>query len=281
MELNQLPEGFEGEQKRQTEFDSREAKLTHDAKGLICKAKLQSERLGTPVDPINFAQRVDDDISALRVAIAKEQKAVNPAIKSTPIKSAEADQRLITFKADFDKDSALQTKCTWEEIRNRLLANGGRYLALAQAMEQGGELFGVDKDGNPLISDRGDEPIMKGMNYKNTRDRVLYKHDDKDSIVRSEDGQPVSTGYEMFPYSREYNKSDEILQYETHTGKPFVKSPDGKEWRSSWLESDENPSWPRFVCFNPYYGNATVSDDFPRVGFPGRGVRRLLRVKKA
>ena len=43
-----------------------EAKLAYDARGLIAKAKRQSERLGRPVDPITLAQRTDDDISRLQ-----------------------------------------------------------------------------------------------------------------------------------------------------------------------------------------------------------------------
>ena len=42
MEFNSLPEDFEGEQKRQIEFDSPEAKLSYDAKGLIEKAELKA-----------------------------------------------------------------------------------------------------------------------------------------------------------------------------------------------------------------------------------------------
>lgn len=279
MEFNQLPEGFEGEQKRKTEFDSLEAKLAYDAQGLIKKAALQSKRVGKPVDPISFAQRADDDIEALRTAIAKEQALAGAR------ESVEVDPRLAAFKEDYDnsENPTLREKCSWAEIQTRLLANEGHYLALAQAMEQGGILFGVDAQGNPLIADRGDEPIMKGMNYKNTRDRVLYKHtsNDKDgTMILGEDQKPISTGYEMFPYVEPYDKSEEILQYEAHTGEPFVKSPNGTEWRSSWAESGENPSWPRAVSFRPDDGYASVSYASPMREFDLRGVRRLLRVKK-
>jgi hypothetical protein len=196
--------------------------------------------------------------------------------------SVELGPRLAIFKADFDKDSVLQAECSWAEIQSRLLANKGYYLALAQAMEGGGELFGVDRNGNTLFSDRGDEPIMKGMNYKDTRDRVLYKHDRYDingKMQTDEAGKPMSTGYEMFPFAGDDDKSQEILQYETHTGKPFVKSPDGKEWCSSWVESGENSSWPRRVYFDLNFGRAYVGGGGPQDGGDARrGVRRLLRV---
>ena len=96
MELNELPDKYNeaelGPQKRQTEFDSPEAKLAYDAQNLVRIAKEQSERMGVTVDPITLARRKDNDVDALRAAIAKEQKAVNPVgdAATTP---AEAQKR--------------------------------------------------------------------------------------------------------------------------------------------------------------------------------------------
>jgi len=241
MGLNELPEGFEGEQKRQT--------------------------------------KLDDNIPELQAEITKQQTAIGSAIEAV-----ELDPRLKTFKADFDSDPELQAKISWEEIQTRLLVNDGHYLALAQAMEQGGQLFGVDAKGNPLISDRGDEPIMCGMNFKKTRDRVLYKHDRLDKAGKrelDEDKKPIVTGYEMFPYVEPSDKSPEILQYEAHTGKPFVKSPNGDEYRSSWLELGKHFTNPFHVYLDPRYSYTRVYRDYKQSEFPTRGVRRLLRVKKA
>ncbi len=297
MELNQLPEGYDAEklgpQKRQTEFDSPEAKLDSDAKNLIEIARIQLEQTGVKVDPIVFARREDNDIEALRSAIAKEQGAENAVVAEVgqaaqavvaPTESVEVDPRLKTFKEDFDVDSALKSKISWAEIQTRLLANEGHYLALAQAMEQGGQLFGVDAKGRPLISDRGDEPIMKGMNYKDTRDRVKYKHTSNDkngTKILDAKNQPIATGYEMFGYTGDYGKSEEISQYETHTGKHFVQSPGKRELRSSWLESGEEPSWPRYVYSDPYYADSNVYYGNPNGEVAYLGVRRLLRVEKA
>lgn len=220
-------------------------------------------------------------------ALAPEVSLVRDQVrgKAHPLESADADPRLAVFQADYEKDATLKGKILWVEIRNRLLANNGRYLALALAMEQGGELFGVDAEGNPLICDRGDEPIMKGMNYQNTRARVLYQHAHGQMIV-DKGGQPaLRTGYEMFPmppyYSSDYDKSPEVLQYEAHTGKPFVKDPNEREWRSSWLESGETRSWIRVVDFSPSKGGAGGDVDSPGNAHPSRGVRRLLRVRNA
>jgi hypothetical protein len=93
--------------------------------------------------------------------------------------------------------------------------------------------------------------------------------------------KPIPTGYEMFPYVEPCDKSPEIFQYEVHTGKPFVKSPTGDEFLSSWAESGENPSRPRDVFFSTSTGDAYVSPCDPRSVLHSRGVRRLLRVKKA
>lgn len=200
--------------------------------------------------------------------------------QARPTESGDMDPRLAIFRADYDKDSALQGRITWAEIQIRLLANNGRYLALALAMEQGGELFGVDSQGNLLICDRGDEPIMTGMNYKNTRNRVLYRHE-RNQMINGADRNPVSTGYEMFPYSGDSDKSSEIVQYEAHTGKPFIKDPNGREWRSSWVESGEAPSWPRRVDYLPNLTRSYVAGVIPELRNPNRGVRRLLRVRES
>lgn len=279
---------------QRAQYASLEAQVSADAAGLINEAERLSALRGQPVEPEDSIKRstdTDEYLEALRAEIAKRKGAALDAAllveaaqpEAAQPEAAELDPRLKTFKADYDSDASLKGKITWQEIKARLLANNGHYLALAQAMEQGGVLFGVDKSGNPLIADRGDEPIMKGMSYKDTRDRVLYKHDryDRDGqMQRDESGQPISTGYEMFPYIPNYDKSPEITDYETHTGKPFVKSPKGGEFRSSWAESGEAPSWPRFVRFNPGFGSANVDSGYPQLEAYNRGVRRLLRVKK-
>lgn len=278
MNKNKLPEGFKGEQKRRTEFDSEGAQLDYDAKNLIAIAKAQSEKLGKVTDPIDYARRADDDIEALRATIAKKQSAINP-------EATEIDVRLASFKADFDQDYAIRAGCSWAEIQRRLLANGNHYLQLAEAMDGGGILFGVDEECNPLIANRGDEPIMKGRSYEDTRNRVLYKHNTNDEIIIGEGGQPVQTGYEMFPYAGNCNKSPEILMYEAHTGKPFVRSfPDKNKRRSAWVESGKNPSQPRFVNFNPCRGYTCMGMlDDPNVRIhlvpQVRGTRILLRVR--
>lgn len=238
------------------------------------------------VEPIIFAQRADDDIEALRLAIAKEQGKVNPTIVAPEIAdTVEVDPRLARYKEQYNGSGNPKLKAVpWSTIQARILEDESFQLRAALDLEQGGELFGIDKEGNPLISDGGDEPVMKGMNYPDTRARVRFKHTSNDkagTMIQGEHGQPISTGYEMFGYVEPYEKSDEIKQYESHTGKHFVQSPSKKEWRSSWLESGENLSLPRGVYSGPDREDSRVRYGGPQFVGDNRGVRRLLRVKKA
>lgn len=68
MEFNQLPEGYEGEQKRQTEFDSPEALLAYDADNLVAKAResLQSAQEASPVSREQLLERVEVIVSIHR-----------------------------------------------------------------------------------------------------------------------------------------------------------------------------------------------------------------------
>ena len=170
----------------------------------------------------------------------------------------------------------LQSKCAWEEIQSRLLANNGHYLSLAEGLENE-VLFGVDHAGNPLFADGGDQPLMEGMNYNHTRQEV------------------VLTGYEMFPVGEElivsdmldftyygnYHKSSEIKQFEAFARKPFVLPEEGESWSSSWLESGERPFGACAANFSTRDGQVLIGvEAHPNDGSHRRGVRRLLRVKK-
>lgn len=252
------------------------------------------------VTALNIAKRtVDDGETAISPGAVRIEDLGNKDLRSRvgdildavnrdktkpkePIAVTEQYLSLQRFESDYKKlPKALKAKCPWKTAKARLSANDGEKLRLAQAMEQGGILFGVDNDGKLLFADKGDEPIMKGMNYPDTRARVLFKHDRLDKSGKmelGEDEKPISTGYEMFPSAGNFDKSDEILQYESSTGKPFVTSPNGYEQRSSWLESGEDPSLPRAVIFRPNVGSARVRNAFLQSENHNCGVRRLLRV---
>ncbi|MBI5152156.1 hypothetical protein HZA39_01360 [Candidatus Peregrinibacteria bacterium] len=75
-EFNKLPEGFEGEQKRRTDFKSPNEKLAYDVKNLIQLAKDRYNKKQVTVrDVLDLATRNDDNVEDLRKAIAIEIKA--------------------------------------------------------------------------------------------------------------------------------------------------------------------------------------------------------------
>jgi len=194
--------------------------------------------------------------------------------KDVPAEPAPEVTGIARFKEQYEMwKPEHKANCQWQEVESRLLANDGHFLKLAEAMHQGGILFGVDKAGNPLIADGGVEPIMAGMNYADTRRAVMFKE--------IEGGQ-APTGYELFPYSDNYQKSAEISAFEDFTKEPFIRSENKKEYRSSWLESGEDPDWPRGAFFSPGSGLVYEDDDVSTaLSDPRLGVRRLLRVKKS
>lgn len=166
MEFNQLPEDYNAEklgpQKRRTEFDSIEDKLANDAQGLIEKARVQSERLGTPVDPITFAQRKDDDIEALRAAIAKEQGAVNP-LASQRVEPAGTQPEATTleltpeqkwfgdFQARFNALPQLHKGIEWADVEKSLKADPEAIRKLQILDEKGHSMNVFGEEGDEFI----------------------------------------------------------------------------------------------------------------------------------
>jgi len=193
--------------------------------------------------------------------------------KDISAEAAPEAKGIARFKAQYEGlEPEYKADCSWHEVESRLLANDSHFLKLVEAMNQGGVFFGVDKDGNPLIADGGVEPIMTGMNYADTREAVMFK---------KIEGKQAPTGYELFPYSGDYKKSDEMLAFEKSTNEPFIRSGNKKEWRGSWLESGEKSVRPRLADFGPVRGRAYVDYGSPRNSYPLLGARRLLRVKKS
>ena len=84
---NDLPEGFEGEQKRRTEFESLDEKLSYDADNLIALAKERYRKeIVTVGEVVDLATRGEDNVNELRRAVAIKIK--NP-------EQVEIDERLI------------------------------------------------------------------------------------------------------------------------------------------------------------------------------------------
>ncbi len=288
MKFNQLPDGDGTPQKRRTEFGSLDEKLAYDARNLLTIARKTYQRsMVTLQDAFNCRRRMDDENENNPVAL---KRAIAMEILNDPQNAADVnnwrraeiaaeDPRLQRYRTQYEFlfDPSLKAKCLWIEIKDRLLAKDGKFLKLAEGMVEGGVLFGVDDNGNPLFADGGEEPIMKGMSYSDTRNRVLYQYDGYK--MKKEGGQAVPTGYEMFPHTGHNGKSAEIIMFERTMNRPFIQSANDK-WCSSWLESGEDPTSSGFALYNPSIEHVEITDYEDNADSAERGVRRLLRVKK-
>lgn len=156
MELNQLPKDYNedelGPQKRQTEFDSPEAKLAYDAQQLIEIARLQSEKLGMAVDPITCARRntKEDltDIPALRAAIAKEQGAVS-SDESADISPEQS--WMGELKSRFEATLALHPGIEWSAVKKSLEANPEAMRKLQSLDEKGHAMNVFGKENGKFV----------------------------------------------------------------------------------------------------------------------------------
>ncbi|MFH0820515.1 MAG: hypothetical protein V1908_01950 [Candidatus Peregrinibacteria bacterium] len=185
--------------------------------------------------------------------------------------TAPEDPRLAAYKAQYDRWSAAEkTRCLWAEVKERLLGNDSEDLKRAEAMPEGGILFGLDKQGNLLIANGGLGPVLTNMNYQDTRKAVRFTE---------QGGKQAPTGYEML------SEEAEIRAFEAFTGQPVVRTPEGFEpspedngYRGIWRESGDNPDWARHAYVDPGSARARLYVYYPSLRLPGRGVRCLLRV---
>jgi len=208
------------------------------------------------------------------------------------------EQVLSNYKISYERINSIKEKPTWEDVEARLLASDKHYLKLAMKMQNGGILFGFDKEGNPLIADGGAEPVMKGKNYFETR-KAIYGE--------VEVAAAAHFGYEMFKVGGTYQKGYEINKFEEFTKGPFVESKDmdmyneykeeyaNRFMRESWVDQGKNPL-EKDICTIHFFPSESKPDIWHKIdtdklsmvlnqampdkGIPTRGVRRLLRVKK-
>jgi hypothetical protein len=185
----------------------------------------------------------------------------------------------------------IRQRCVWETVSARLLANGGEKLKLAQAMQGGGELVGIDSEGSAMFKDKGSEPVMYGYDEKSQMMRIYNRDPEQMKMVKmwanySEICAKVTEeGYEMFACdSRDSNGdygflSEEMQQVELNTGKQFVASEDRKEWRASWLKSDKRSDGKVWNAdFSEVDHTVGVYATEPTRTSEERGVIRLIRV---
>lgn len=177
----------------------------------------------------------------------------------------EVDPRLTKFAEMYNKWSPeSKLRLDWKRVQAAMLANDGALLKQAEAIPNGPVMFGADKEGNILFANGGVEPILTGKNYSTARKATH------------------ALGLELFPYIKPYEKSEEELMFEEFTGKPIVKSEDGKTWRSTYLEdgdNDENVGYARVSRFFPDSRESIVCYGVASGERGGRGVRGLLRAK--
>lgn len=149
---------------RRKEFDLPEEKLEADAQGLIDKAQFQSERLGTVVKPINFAQRADDDINALRKAIAKK---LNPRV----LTAEQKEITLQTLAARFAANEHLHKGVEWTRVKSSLEAKPEALWSINEMEKAGHEpdVYNADAMGFDIGTCSKESP-------KRGRDCVFDRH---------------------------------------------------------------------------------------------------------
>lgn len=158
MKFNQLPEGHDGPQKRLTEFESLEAKLTCDAKNLIAKAELQSKIDKTIVDPIDLAQRCDDDFEALQLAIDKEQGTITSDVAAVMaevawlgVESTPEQRWLGRLKIRFMALPKLHEGIAWADVERSLKADPESMGKLQALDAQGHQMNVFGEDGDTFV----------------------------------------------------------------------------------------------------------------------------------
>lgn len=181
----------------------------------------------------------------------------------------------------------IKARCSWEDISGRLLAGGVVKLKQAAAMQGGGELFGIDREGRALIKDKGVEPVMYGFNEDGKLMQIFDRDPEQMGKVQEWADYPQirgkvrGDGYELFTDDGYGFPGDEVRQVTENTGQLFVASERGDESRASWLESGREPAFlARMAHFHPLDRLWPVSmcDGFEWKGRDWRGAVRLLRV---
>ncbi|MFA5821411.1 MAG: DUF4256 domain-containing protein [Candidatus Gracilibacteria bacterium] len=138
MELNQLPGGYEGQQKRRTEFESVEEKLAFDAQNLIALAKRSLERTdgikipskGKILDAVTTiigAHRNDYNEELMNAVISRcvvDEQAQTSTTEAAQLAESSPEQAWLgEFKTRFDALSVLHPNVEWEEVKKSLQAD--------------------------------------------------------------------------------------------------------------------------------------------------------------
>lgn len=227
--------------------------------------------------------RADDDKVLLRESVRRKILNSLKLFDASSLEEGIDEIRLNSYKENYSKWLEVEkSQCSWEEVKTRLLANNGKYFRLAEKLQDRGILFGIDAEGNPLIADGGDDPVLRGRLYSESRVIVL------------------DSGYELFPssaddeskFEKNLQKSAEIVTYERFTGKPFISSnivmpkftnPLPSQRVAAWLESGKNPRTAKMIQYSPESGACHIFEKGTSHESKNRnrGTKRLLRLKKS
>lgn len=199
------------------------------------------------------------------------------------------------YQATLEKDRTART--TWEVVQERLLANDSALLKKAATMQGQGELIGVFQNGELCIIDRGDkdgnrEPVIIAFDAENNRITITSDTPDRANAMGAITGNGgkfadyweireavMEDGFTLPPDSPAYEKKGIVAAAEALSGKPFVRSENGEEWRSAILECGNvsRDADVRVVRFYPKPGLAYVSYIGPCRRHAFRGAVRVLR----
>lgn len=270
------------------------------------KLESQKEALRRAVNAVELTDpKLIEEREAFNARLASVATVPAPQAEAKTDKNVETPEEaaLLRLKANFDRGILLiddertvkpkPNDITWEKIQAALLRLGGAELKEIMAMQNGGELFGVDEQGDYLFKDGGTEPVIFGFEADG-KPVMVYNRDPQQmarlaqiadyyevyKAVYGPEDQP--TGYELFPNAPDYKKTGMIEAVERLNKKKFVKSADGKQWRAAWLDNGRNislSSRARNVSFDPRDRSTYINGGYPRDRDEDRGALRLRRVR--
>lgn len=212
--------------------------------------------------------------------LIKRERARVPAELDSSVRESLLSNAMKRFKDNYGRIPSYQHRyCSWEIIEERLKADNYKKLQLAMAMQNGGELFGIDKEGKALFKDEGTEPVRYYLDGDGGKWRECFNGAKADAICPIWAGYNqiasiiAAQGYEFFA------TEEEARMAEKYTGKPFVVR--GNEFITSYIKKDMQGRIGK-IAYQPFFGgNKTVCFYREKDGAKGNeqiGVVRLLRV---
>jgi len=223
--------------------------------------------------------------------------------KTTGQPEEELDETLLLsrYQEQYEKlPEEIKTRCSWEEVQERLLANNSEMLKRATGLRRGGILFGVDSNGEALFKDDGSIPLKYGFpsSCPPEEERKIIRVRSVEEAKRTYWANYFEirrhaheNGYELFPHGESPQGkpvfSDEMNQAEAATGEQFVCSTgDLVGYEASFLECGDNPGMAITATVNRAgrlddHWKASIAKNSPKGSRDETfvvGVIRLLRV---